>query len=82
MQVAFLKLDPPTLLTWQHKVFATKPHKYRLENPNDGDQDKWALHIHSLQENDAGVYMCQVGTSPMISQTAFLFLRGKLCLFL
>lgn len=37
----------------------------------------WRLIIRHLKESDRGCYMCQVNTSPMISQTGCLDILGK-----
>lgn len=36
------------------------------------DFNTWNLHIHNVQEEDGGVYMCQVNTNPMISQVGII----------
>lgn len=37
----------------------------------------WRLHIRQLKESDKGCYMCQINTSPMISELGCLDILGK-----
>jgi len=37
----------------------------------------WSLHIRQLKETDRDCYMCQINTSPMISQLGCLDIQGK-----
>lgn len=40
----------------------------------------WRLHIRQLKESDRDCYMCQINTSPMISELGCLDILGKNCL--
>ena len=37
----------------------------------------WRLHIRQLKETDRDCYMCQINTSPMISELGCLDIHGK-----
>lgn len=37
----------------------------------------WSLHIRQLKESDRDCYMCQINTSPMISQLGCLDIQGQ-----
>lgn len=41
----------------------------------------WRLHIRQLKESDRDCYMCQINTSPMISELGCLDILGKNCLY-
>ncbi|VDP31621.1 unnamed protein product [Soboliphyme baturini] len=69
--VAFVRAEPTVLLTWQHRVFASRPHKYNLEVRGD----TWLLEVRNVQPSDEGLYMCQVNTNPMMAQIAYLSLK-------
>lgn len=40
-------------------------------------QRTWHLHIRSVQPEDAGRYMCQVNTEPMLSQVGHVHVVGE-----
>ena len=40
-------------------------------------QRTWHLHIRGVQPEDAGRYMCQVNSEPMISQVGHVHVVGK-----
>ncbi|VDP06536.1 unnamed protein product [Soboliphyme baturini] len=69
--VAFVRADPTIVLTWNHRVFASRPHKYSV----DVKGDRWFLKIRNVQQSDQGLYMCQINTSPMLAQMAYLHLK-------
>ncbi len=73
--MAWVKTDPVKLLTFQHKVFRSN-HKYKVHAKNN--EDKWILTIRNVQPSDAGGYMCQINTNPMMAQIAFLHLKGTI----
>lgn len=80
VQVAFMRLDPPVLLSWQRKVFPTRHStKYRLHEMSSGSNNlhSWTLSIDKLDVTDTGAYMCQVGTSPLLTQIAYLVVKSK-----
>lgn len=41
------------------------------------DHTTWNLHIHNVQEEDRGQYMCQINTDPMKSQVSKVSLHMK-----
>ena len=41
------------------------------------DHKTWTLHIHGVQEEDRGYYMCQVNTEPYISEVGYLQVVGE-----
>uniref|UniRef100_A0A915I7A4 Ig-like domain-containing protein n=1 Tax=Romanomermis culicivorax TaxID=13658 RepID=A0A915I7A4_ROMCU len=75
-KVAFLKLNPPLLISSQRKVYL-KHQKYKIDggDPDGSGVQSWTLNLKRVDERDAGRYMCQVGVSPTLTQTAFLNLR-------
>ena len=36
------------------------------------EENKWTLRISDIRRSDAGFYMCQINTDPMMSQLAYL----------
>ena len=47
-------------------------------SPTTNMTGTWHLLIRNLKESDRGCYMCQINTSPMISQVGCLDILGKL----
>ena len=37
----------------------------------------WQLQIKQITDDDAGIYMCQINTDPMLSQIGYLNVVGK-----
>ncbi|CDW57144.1 I-set domain containing protein [Trichuris trichiura] len=66
--VAFVRTEPTMLISWQHKMFASKRNKYSLENNGEA----WILWINNVDGSDEGIYMCQINTNPMVAQIASL----------
>uniref|UniRef100_A0A5S6QDJ4 Ig-like domain-containing protein n=1 Tax=Trichuris muris TaxID=70415 RepID=A0A5S6QDJ4_TRIMR len=66
--VAFVRTDPTMLISWQHKMFASKRNKYTIENNGEA----WILWINNVDGSDEGIYMCQINTNPMVAQIASL----------
>ena len=60
-------------LALQDSVIISKKGRIRVSNHA---QSSFYLHIREVQEDDKGEYMCQVNTSPMLSQAAFLHIVG------
>ncbi|XP_013190184.1 protein amalgam-like [Amyelois transitella] len=67
-KVAWLRVDTQTVLTIGPHVI-TKNHRVGVIR---GDPQVWALTIRDVRLSDAGDYMCQVNTEPMITQTHHL----------
>lgn len=44
---------------------------------DEGVNCTWRLHIRHLKKSDEGCYMCQINTSPMISELGCLSILGK-----
>ncbi|XP_063238751.1 lachesin-like [Bacillus rossius redtenbacheri] len=56
------------ILTIHRHVIARVP---RFSVSHD-DQKSWLLHVSGVQQEDRGLYMCQVNTEPMMSQVGYL----------
>ncbi|XP_035212572.1 lachesin-like isoform X2 [Stegodyphus dumicola] len=67
-RIAWSRKDENTLLSIQTRVII-RNSKYRVTHNN---HRIWYLHIDNVQAKDTGQYMCQINTTPMISQTGFL----------
>ncbi|KAG8176126.1 hypothetical protein JTE90_014080 [Oedothorax gibbosus] len=67
-RVAWVHVDKQTLLTihthviTRNKRVSVSHYSYRT----------WLLHLRNAEQEDAGYYMCQVNTQPMISQVGYL----------
>ncbi|KAK2587204.1 hypothetical protein KPH14_002947 [Odynerus spinipes] len=67
-RVAWIKADTKAILAIQEHVITNNA---RLSVTHT-DQNTWTLNIRGARREDRGVYMCQVNTNPMKSQSAFL----------
>ena len=64
----------PTLLTI-HMQSLQPDNRFRVSHNN---YRQWYLHITNVQLTDKGLYMCQVNSDPMVTQTGFLDVLGEL----
>ncbi|XP_076059177.1 uncharacterized protein LOC143035893 [Oratosquilla oratoria] len=67
-KVGWVKADTKAIQAIHHQVVTHNPRvavTYR-------DRTTWNLHIRDVQEDDSGVYMCQVNTDPMIAEMGHL----------
>ncbi|GBP81835.1 Lachesin [Eumeta japonica] len=67
-KVAWLRVDTQTVLTLGPHVI-TKNHRVVVSRR---DAQSWALSVRAARPSDAGRYMCQINTEPMITQTHHL----------
>ncbi|XP_058810886.1 opioid-binding protein/cell adhesion molecule homolog isoform X2 [Phymastichus coffea] len=67
-KIAWLRVNTQTILTIANHVI-TKNHRISVTH---SDHRAWYLHIRDVRESDAGDYMCQINTDPMISQIGYL----------
>ncbi|XP_015911953.2 lachesin [Parasteatoda tepidariorum] len=67
-KVAWIHTDKHTLLTLHDKVI-TRNTRYSITH---NSHRTWWLNIKDVEESDKGEYMCQINTSPMMSQIGFL----------
>ena len=61
-----MKADTKAIQAIHHQVVTHNPRvsvTYR-------DKTTWNLHIKNVQEDDQGVYMCQVNTDPMMAEVS------------
>ena len=49
----------------------------RYSASHDEHRNTWTLHLKGAQPEDAGRYMCQVNSSPMLTQVGFVEVVGK-----
>ena len=49
----------------------------RYSSSHDEHHNTWTLHLKGAQPEDAGRYMCQVNSSPMLTQVGFVEIVGK-----
>ena len=49
----------------------------RYSTSHDEHRNSWTLHLKGAQPEDAGRYMCQVNSSPMLTQVGFVEVVGK-----
>lgn len=73
LQVAWIHTDKHVLLTLHDRVI-TRNTRYSISH--NGFRTWW-LSIKDVEESDKGEYMCQINTSPMISQSGYLEVVGK-----
>ncbi len=64
-QVAWVRVDTQTILTIHNNVITRNP-RISLSRPGE---NKWYLHLNSVQESDRGWYMCQINTDPMVHRS-------------
>lgn len=63
-QVGWVKADTKAIQAIHHHVITHNP---RISISHT-DHKTWNLHLKHIMEEDAGEYMCQINTDPMISQ--------------
>ncbi|KAG8040477.1 hypothetical protein G9C98_002473 [Cotesia typhae] len=67
-RVAWIKADTKAILAIHEHVITNNARLSVTHN----DYNTWTLHIKNAKQEDRGLYMCQVNTDPMKSQSAFL----------
>ncbi|CAL7946794.1 unnamed protein product [Xylocopa violacea] len=67
-RVGWLKVDTKAIQAIHDHVIT---HNNRV-SVSHSDHTIWNLHIKSVQKEDEGLYMCQINTDPMKSQTGML----------
>merc|ERR1719300_594641 len=67
-KVAWVRVDTQTILTIHDNVITRNP-RISLSRPGE---NKWYLHMNSVQESDRGWYMCQINTDPMVHRSGYL----------
>ncbi|CAL7948247.1 unnamed protein product [Xylocopa violacea] len=67
-RVAWIKADTKAVLAIHEHVITNNA---RL-SVTHSDHNTWTLNIRGARREDRGIYMCQVNTDPMKSQSAFL----------
>ena len=72
-QVGWLKAKDQTILALHHRVIT---HNNRFDVDHDENRI-WKLKIRSVQESDAGCYMCQINTEVMKKQVGCIDVLSK-----
>ncbi|OAD62865.1 Lachesin [Eufriesea mexicana] len=67
-RIGWLKVDTKAIQAIHEHVIT---HNTRV-SVSHSDHTMWNLHIKSVQPEDEGLYMCQINTDPMKSQTGML----------
>ncbi|XP_023290598.1 lachesin [Orussus abietinus] len=67
-KVGWVKTDNKAIQAIHDRVITHNPRV----SVSRGDHSMWNLHIKGVQLDDAGLYMCQINTDPMKSQTGML----------
>ncbi|XP_046751773.1 lachesin-like [Diprion similis] len=67
-RVAWIKADTKAILAIHEHVITNNARLSVTHN----DYNTWTLNIRGARREDRGVYMCQVNTNPMKSQSAYL----------
>nr|CAH0098177.1 unnamed protein product [Daphnia galeata] len=67
-RVAWIKADDKGILAMHDRVLTNNARLSVLHS----DLHTWTLHIRDVHRSDRGVYMCQINSDPMLSQTASL----------
>ncbi|KAL3092777.1 hypothetical protein niasHS_007986 [Heterodera schachtii] len=65
---------PPKLVAYDESMLR-RTDKYELLARVNGGDKEWILRIRDVQEDDAGMYICQLNTNPVLSRRGFLELR-------
>ena len=73
-QVGWLKAKDQTILALHHRVIT---HNNRFDVDHDENRI-WKLKIRSVQESDAGCYMCQINTEVMKKQVGCIDVLSKI----
>ena len=73
-KVGWLKAKDQTILALHHRVIT---HNNRFDVDHDENRI-WKLKIRSVQESDAGCYMCQINTEIMKKQVGCIDVLSKL----
>ena len=71
-KVAWIFVETQTILTIHHTIITKNP-RFSLARH---DHKHWYLQISDVKPSDRGLYMCQVNSDPMMSQTGFLDVQG------
>lgn len=69
-QVGWVKADTKAIQAIHDHVIT---HNSRV-SVSHSDHITWNLHIKNVQEEDNGLYMCQINTDPMKSQVGMILL--------
>ena len=72
MKLAFETQSLPSLLTMDQRVITNNSRISVVEREGDWLQ----LKIKDLTPSDQGWYLCQINTDPMVSDRAFLEVKG------
>jgi hypothetical protein len=70
LQVAWIKSDSKAILAIHDHVI-TNNEKISVTH---NDKDTWTLKIHQVTQADAGSYMCQINSRPMIEKVSVTLL--------
>ena len=73
-QISWIKVRTQTILTMDARVITRNPRISVVER----EGDLWQLTIKDLKPSDQGWYMCQINTDPIVSDRAFLEVKGLL----
>lgn len=76
MQVGWLKVDSKAIQAIHDHVIT---HNNRV-SVSHSDHTMWNLHIKNVQQEDEGLYMCQINTDPMKSQVSSYYYYFKIIL--
>ncbi|KAH7955502.1 hypothetical protein HPB52_001052 [Rhipicephalus sanguineus] len=68
LRPAWIKVEDKGILSIHQQVIS---RNYRI-SLSTSDNRHFVLHIRNVQESDRGGYMCQINTSPMMSQVGYL----------
>ena len=65
-----------------NEIVITRNHRVSVEKGQKGTNEEensrlWRLLIRNVKETDAGGYMCQINTDPMVSQIGYLEVTSK-----
>ena len=72
-KVAWVHLDRQMIVTI-HRQVVTRISRFSVSHDH---QRTWLLHIRGAQPEDAGHYMCQVNSDPMVSQVGTVYVVGS-----
>lgn len=78
LQVGWVKADTKAIQAIHDHVITHNPRV----SVSHVDHSTWNLHIKNVEEEDRGLYMCQINTDPMKSQVSARWLPNCLELFM